>query len=104
MTFAISLSGNAQRDFHRAQAYYDAEAPEQTHRFIDEFFATTRLVQDYPHSAPAVRGSARRVSMRIFPYQLWYRIRAEAEVIEVIAVLHHRQDPARIGERLDGSD
>lgn len=104
MTFAVSLSFNAQRDFHRAQAYYDAEAPEQTDRFIDEFFTTTRLIQDFPHSAPAVRGSARRASLRVFPYQVWYRVRSEADVIEVIAVLHHRQDPERIAERLGGSE
>lgn len=103
MTFAVSLSVNARRDFDRAQAYYEAEAPEQIDRFIDEFFTTTRLVQDFPHSAPAVRGSARRASLRVFPYQVWYRIRADADVIEVIAVLHHRQNPERIAERLEGS-
>lgn len=32
MTFAVRLSANAQRDFYRAQAYYDAEHPELQER------------------------------------------------------------------------
>ncbi|WP_415106085.1 type II toxin-antitoxin system RelE/ParE family toxin [Micropruina sp.] len=96
MTFAITLSPSAQRDFYRVQAYYDTEAPEQTERFTDEFFAVARRVQEFPHSAPTVRGAARRVNLRIFPYQIWYRVRDEAQVVEIIAVLHHRQDPSRL--------
>ncbi len=97
MTFVIALSSSAQRDFYRVQAHYDAEAPEQTERFTDEFFTVARRIQEFPYSAPAVRGAARRVSLRIFPYQLWYRVRDEAQLIEIIAVLHHRQDPAQLG-------
>ncbi len=101
MTFAVSLSANAQRDFDRVQAYYDAHAPEQTERIVDEFFAAARRLREFPYSAPVVRGAARRVNLRVFPYQLWYRVRDEAKVVEIIAVLHHRQDPARLDERLD---
>lgn len=97
MTFVIALSSSAQRDFYRVQAHYDSEAPEQTERFTDEFFAVARRIQEFPYSAPAVRGVARRVSLRIFPYQLWYRVREETQVVEIIAVLHHRQDSARLG-------
>lgn len=104
MTFAVSLSANAQRDFYRAQKYYDAEAPEQSERFVDEFFATTRRLQDFPYSAPAVRGAARRVSLHVFPYQLWYRVRDEQEAIEIIAVLHHRQDSAQLEDQLHGGE
>jgi plasmid stabilization system protein ParE len=100
VTFVVGLSASAQRDFYQAQAYYDAQAPEQTKRFIDEFFATTKRLSDFPYSAPAVRGAARRVNLRVFPYQLWYRIRDEAMAVEIVAVLHYRQDPARLDERL----
>ena len=42
MTFAVSLNADAQRDFYRAQAYYDAEAPHETARSVVEFFTTAR--------------------------------------------------------------
>lgn len=104
MTFAASLSGDAQRDFYRAQAHYDAEAPEQTDRFVDEFFAASRRLQDFPYSAPVIRGTVRRVSLRVFPYQVWYRVQDEAKAIEIIAVLHYRQDPTRLDKRVQGGD
>lgn len=100
MTFSIRLHANARRDFYRAQAYYDAEAPEQTERFIAEFFATAERLGEFPHSGAQLRGEARRVNLRIFPYQLWYRSHDEAKQIEIIAVLHHRQDSAEFESRL----
>ncbi|MFZ2963486.1 MAG: hypothetical protein WA006_02250 [Rhodoglobus sp.] len=36
MTFAVRFSPNAERDFLRAQAYYDKIAPHQTDRFVAE--------------------------------------------------------------------
>ncbi|HMR50537.1 MAG TPA: type II toxin-antitoxin system RelE/ParE family toxin [Arachnia sp.] len=98
MSFDVRLSAEARRDFHRAQEYYDSEAPEQTERFIAEFFEVAYRIGDYPYSAPLVRGSARRVGLRVFPYQLWYRVKPSQEVVEVIAVLHVRQDPGYLGD------
>ena len=49
MTFTVSLNAAAQQDFYRAQAYYDAEAPHETARFVDEFFTTARRLTAFPH-------------------------------------------------------
>ena len=100
MTFLVRLAANARRDFHRARAYYDIEAPEETDRFVAEFFATARRLADFPYSSPELRGGARRASLHVFPYQLWYRVRDEALEIEVIALLHHRQDSDGFRDRL----
>ncbi len=100
MTFSIRLAANARRDFYRAQEYYDAKAPDQTERFITEFFATARRLADFPYSGPELRAGARRANLHVFPYQLWYRVRDETLEIEVIALLHHRQDSAEFRARL----
>lgn len=99
MTFAVSLGADAQRDFYRAQAYYDAEAPHETERFADEFFATARRLTDFPYSSPELRRGARRANLRVFPYQLWYRVHDDTSVVEIIAVLHHRQDSEQLNDR-----
>lgn len=99
MTFAVSLRADAQRDFYRALAYYDAEAPHETERFVNEFFAVARRLTDFPYSSPELRRGARRASLRVFPYQLWYRVNDEARVVEIIAVFHHRQDAERLKDR-----
>lgn len=100
MTYRVRLTRNAQRDRDRILAWYDAEAPDQSERFIDEFYATARRLVDYPRSSPELRGGARRANLHVFPYQLWYRVDDEAEEAEIIAVLHHRQDSAEFDARL----
>jgi plasmid stabilization system protein ParE len=35
VTFDVRLLPNARRDFERIEAYYDAEVPSQTERFIE---------------------------------------------------------------------
>lgn len=100
MTFAVRLHVNAQWDFYRVQAYYDAEAPDQTERFVAEFFATSGRLAEFPYASPELCGGARRANLHVFPYQLWYRVSDEAQEVEVIAVLHHRQDSAEFDGRL----
>lgn len=100
MTFTVRLHANAQRDFYRVQGYYDAEAPDQTERFIAEFFAAAGRLAEFPHSGSALRGAVRRANLRVFPYQLWYRAHDETQEVEVIALLHHRQDSAASSDRL----
>ena len=101
MTFAVSLAADAQRDFYRAQAYYDAEAPHETERFVYEFFAAARRLTDFPYSSPELRNGARRANLRVFPYQIWYQVHGDTSIVEIIAVLHHRQDPAQMNDRLE---
>lgn len=101
MTFAVSLNAAAQQDFYRAQAYYDTEAPHETARFVDEFFTTARRLTAFPHLSPELRHGARRANLRVFPYQLWYRVRDDASIVEIIAVLHHRQDSEQLNDRLE---
>ncbi|HIZ34538.1 MAG TPA: type II toxin-antitoxin system RelE/ParE family toxin [Candidatus Ruania gallistercoris] len=100
MSYAVRLHANAQRDFARAIAWYAAEAPTEVPRFVDDFIATARRLEVFPHLAPLVYRGARRANLTTYPYQLWYRALDQANVIEVIALLHHRQDPAQFGERL----
>lgn len=101
MTYSVRLAPNARRDRDRVLAWYDAAAPDQTERFIDDFYVLARRLEDFPHSGPVIRREARRVSLHVFPYQLWYRVHDDVRVVEIIAVLHHSQDPGRMRERLD---
>lgn len=101
MTSAVSLRTDAQRDFYRVLAHYEAEAPRETERFVNEFFAVAQRLSDFPYSSPELRRGARRANLRVFPYQLWYRVSDDAGLVEIIALLHHRQDPEQLSDRLD---
>ena len=96
----VRLTPSARRDFSLVQAYYDEVAPEQTARFIKEFFTVTRRLEDFPYAGPIRRRTARRLSLRVFPYHLWYRVDDQTRKVEVLAVLHHRQSFALLDDRL----
>ncbi|MER3387198.1 MAG: type II toxin-antitoxin system RelE/ParE family toxin [Microcella pacifica] len=100
MTYRVRFTRNAQRDRDRILAWYDAEAPDESERFIEEFYDTARRLEDFPRSSRELRGSARRANLPVFPYQLWYRVFDETQEVEVVAVLHHRQDSAVFDGRL----
>ena len=68
---------------------------------MDEFFATARRLTDFPYSSPELRRGARRATLRVFPYQLWYRVHNDTSVVEIIAVLHHRQDSEQLNDRFE---
>ncbi|MBK5249745.1 MAG: type II toxin-antitoxin system RelE/ParE family toxin [Actinomycetales bacterium] len=100
MTYHVRLTPNARQDRDRVLAWYDAEAPDQTERFIDEFYAAARRLENFPHSGRVLRRGARRLSLHVFPYQLWYRVHDDTSTVEIIAVLHHRQDSEQLNDRL----
>ena len=60
MSFAVQFGPNAERDFLRAQAYYDQVAPHQTDRFIASVFAASRVLADHPEIGRPLREDARR--------------------------------------------
>lgn len=101
MTFTVNLNADAQSDFYRVEAYYETEAPHETKRFVDEFFTTARRLTAFPYSSPELRRGARRTNLRVFPYQLWYRVYDDTSIVEIIAVLHHRQDSGELNDRLE---
>ena len=100
MTFTVLVDRDAQRDFEEIEAWLDSHAPEQTSRFIDDFADTLDAIARHPLLRPEIRPGARRESMRVFRYHLWYRVLPEIEHAEVFAVLHDRRGPNALANRL----
>ncbi|MCL2468479.1 MAG: type II toxin-antitoxin system RelE/ParE family toxin [Micrococcales bacterium] len=100
MTYSVRLGPSARRDRDRILAWYDVEAPEQSERFVKDLYSTAEQLETFPRLRPVIRRGARRISLEVFPYQLWYRVRDDAAIVQVIAVLHHRQDSSQIGLRV----
>lgn len=42
----------------------------------------------------------RRVHLRVFPYEFWYLVHEDLEIVEVVALVHDRQDPAATRRRI----
>jgi plasmid stabilization system protein ParE len=100
LTFTVRFSSNAERDFLRAQTYYDEVAPHQTDRFVAEVFSAARVLVDHIEIGRVISGDVRRWQLGVFPYQLWYRVNHERVVVRIIAVVGDAQDHQRFADRL----
>lgn len=70
MTLHVLLDGQAQRDFEEIEAHLDANAPEQTDRFLDDFEAATAGIAERPLRSE-VRPGVRHESLAVFRDHLW---------------------------------
>lgn len=100
MTFHVLLDDQAQRDFEEIEAYLDANAPDQTAAFLDDFEAAISDIAELPLLRPEVRPGVRHESLKVFRYHLWYRVFPEIDHAEVFAVLHHSRGPNLLERRL----
>lgn len=101
MSYSVLFRDNAERDAERAQDWYVLHALEQVDRFVDDLAATVTSILHSPYAFRILRRDARRAALKIFPYLVWYRIHDEHQVIEVLAVVHERQDGERLQSRLN---
>lgn len=89
----------ARQDISRAEAWYLEHAPDHVGRFLDQLAMTVRLIRDNPALFRPLRHDARRATLQVFPYSVWYRVLDDLRVVEVLALVHERQDPETLISR-----
>lgn len=99
MTWDVAVREAAEQDAKRALGWYESEAPEQVVRFSREFDTTIARIAAHADVPAPFLHEIRRVALRNFPYQLWYVIDPTLRMVQVIAVVHDRQNPASFGAR-----
>ncbi len=80
----------ASLEFLDAISFYEKKAPGLGRRFKNEFESTLRWLSKNPESCRLTPGGYRRLTLRVFPYQIVYVIR---DSTWVVAVLHQRREP-----------
>jgi len=48
----------------------------------------------------ALRQETRRSHLNVFPHEVWYLVHEELQLVEVVALVHDRQDPSLLATRL----
>jgi plasmid stabilization system protein ParE len=95
----------ARIDVLDARTWYEPASQGVATRFLDSLDHAFESVQAAPERWPIAGGGIRRVSLRSFPYSVYYGARRNDVV--VVAVLHHRRDPLiwrrRVGLNEPGS-
>lgn len=89
---ALVFRPEARDNLRRARDWYDAQRlglGDELGRVVDDALVK---IGEYPNAYPDIEGGIRRSVLFRFPYGIFYRI--HPSFIEVLAVFHHRQDPA----------
>ena len=93
----ILFRPEARAEVLEAQAWYESRAAGLGLEFARALEAAVATASRNPNAFAQIAGSCRRVLLRKFPISLVFRVRADEFL--VIAVFHHRRNPAQLTER-----
>jgi plasmid stabilization system protein ParE len=88
----------AEQDVAKARRWYENQRPGLGRAFQAALRRAEGLVSRHPAACPITHGVYRRLVMRQFPYAVYYQP-LDDDRLEIIAVLHQRQDEDVLGER-----
>jgi len=90
MRFPVKIRPEALDDLLTARDWYDARRPGFGTKLLDAFDHAVERISNTPEGYERVVGVVRRIVLPQFPYVVYFRDQTNA--VEVIAVLHGRQD------------
>ena len=93
MAFPVRIRLKAEIEVADTIRWYDGRAPGLGATFLETFESVVEAISKSPELYAKVRGEARRVVFRRFPYALFY-VFTGSEVV-VLACLHERRSPER---------
>ena len=93
---AIRFAAVARADFRDGALWYEEQRTGLGDEFSRAVRAAASLIASGPERWPTKQG-LRRYVLRRFPYTIAYRF--ESGVVEILAVAHHRRDPASWTDR-----
>ncbi len=91
MSRPLFLRPEAEDDLARARNWYNQQRNGLGEEFLQAAEAVFERIVDQPDLYAIVHRDVRRVTMRRFPYVVYYV--ASSDSIEIIAVLHGARDP-----------
>ena len=87
----VTLLSAATLDLRRAVEFYSRERPGLGAEFLREFENTSEVLASHPEIGIPIRGGARKLFLKRFPYILVYRV--EPTQVLILAVAHQRRHP-----------
>ena len=85
----------ARDELREALDWYDAQRAGLGAELLDIVRAAIDRIGEFPELYPEVIPGLRRAVLSRFPYALFYRRHpTHADTMEILAVFHHRRDPA----------
>lgn len=94
MTLPITFDPAATTDVVDAVNWYEGQRKGLGAKFYAEVTRVVKLAAAYPLRYPFIQPDIRRISLRRFPYSIYFR--AEPARLVVLAVFHARRNPSRL--------
>jgi toxin ParE1/3/4 len=87
----VRFEPEAAEELSEATAYYSMRSVRLAERYLTDVDGAIDLLLRFPGAGAPLPGNLRRLSLKVFPYRLIYRI--QGEEIRVYAVAHVRRRP-----------
>ena len=97
----VRFTKAAEADVERAFVRYEGERPGLGQKFLERLDQAINQIAKIPLAARTVVEDVRRLMLRQFPFELWYRVR---DSVIVIARVHAKRSPAVARRRALGSE
>ena len=91
MNYKIVIRKEAQEDIEEAVVWYKEQKDGLEVAFWDSFKDAILLIQQPPLRHKEVKENFRKISLHVFPYNIYYRI--SRKNIIVLAVVHQKRHP-----------
>jgi toxin ParE1/3/4 len=96
----VRFEPEALDELDAAYVYYESLSPGLGDALRAEVKAKLQVMSEFPFAYPEWEGPARRVTLRRFPYSVFYRVYKDE--IRIVAVLYARLDPGHMLRRIFG--
>ena len=101
MNFKIIIEQKAGEDVKKAAKWYFDQSETAAENFKKEVFNTLRYLQTSITGHRRYVAEIRILSLRVFPYNIYYIKSEEQTKIFIVAVLHNKRDSTFINKRLN---
>lgn len=98
MKYSLLIRPLAESDLNAARHWYGIEAPHKLDDFEEAFGDLFGRIAKSPLVFPEKHHELRQAHVSGFPY-VWYLVTAHLNPIEVVAVIHDRQERTPFGDR-----
>jgi toxin ParE1/3/4 len=100
MDFKIVWTEPAIQNLREITAYISQDNPSAAVKLGAELFRHVEVLETFPFIGPAYpRGSGKEIREIIFrKYRIFYRVREDRKLVEILTVWHGAQDNPALGE------
>lgn len=89
----LLIHPKVKQEVEEVAAWYREIDPELAQRFVEKVYRAIQQAQEMPLLYRIVREPYRRVFCETFPYQIYFELLDDENIVQVLAVMHQKGHP-----------